>query len=91
MKKSLCVISVKGEPPYRVYPVNICFDSLKSEATALLKENQQLLNVIVEKPLQSVTELAALAGLAVSNVSRTQETLANYNLVGTSNHKIDQR
>jgi hypothetical protein len=29
-----------------VYPVNICFDSLKSAATVLLKENQQLLNVI---------------------------------------------
>jgi len=37
--------------------------------------------VIAEQQPQSVTELAALTGRAVSNVSRTLKTLGKYNLV----------
>lgn len=63
------------------YPVDIWFDSLKSLANVLSKENPQLLKVIAEQQPQSVTELAALTGRAVSNVSRTLKTLGKYNLV----------
>ncbi|KKL11829.1 hypothetical protein LCGC14_2541880, partial [marine sediment metagenome] len=62
-------------------PVDIWFDSLKSVASVLSKENKQLLKVIAEQQPQSVTELAALTGRAVSNVSRTLKTLGKYNLV----------
>jgi predicted transcriptional regulator len=40
-----------------------------------------MLKVIAEKKLQSVTELAALTGRIISNVSRTLKTLGKYNLV----------
>lgn len=76
-----CVIGIKGQTPDPDYPVDIWFDSLKSLANVLSKENQRLLKVITEQQPQSVTELATLTGRAVSNVSRTLKTLGKYNLV----------
>ncbi|SIO93751.1 HVO_A0114 family putative DNA-binding protein [Vibrio spartinae] len=81
VKQSRCVIGIKGQTLDPDYPVDIWFDSLKSVANVLSKENQQLLKVIAEQQPQSVTELAALTGRAVSNVSRTLKTLGKYNLV----------
>lgn len=75
VKQSRCVIVIKGQTPDPDYPVDIWFDSLKSVANVLSKENQQLLKVIAEQKPQSVTELAVLKGRAVSNVSRTLKTL----------------
>lgn len=80
-KQSRCVIGIKGQTPDPDYPVDIWFDSIKSVANVLSKENQHLLKVITEQQPQSVTELAALTGRAVSNVSRTLKTLGKYNLV----------
>ena len=81
LKQSRCVIGIKGQTPDPDFPVDIWFESLKSVANVLSKENQQLLKVIVEQQPQSVTELATLTGRAVSNVSRTLKTLGKYNLV----------
>jgi predicted transcriptional regulator len=81
VKQSRCVIGIKGQVPDPDYPVDIWFDSLKSVASVLSKENKQLLKVITEQQPQSVTELASLTGRAVSNVSRTLKTLGKYNLV----------
>jgi predicted transcriptional regulator len=81
LKQTRCVIGIKGQTPDPDYPVDIWFDSLKSVANVLSKENQQLLKVIAEQQPQSVTELASLTGRAVSNVSRTLKTLGKYNLV----------
>lgn len=86
-KNSRCVIGIKGQTPNSDYPVDIWFDSLKSVANVLSKENQQLLKVIAEQQPQSVTELAALTGRAVSNVSRTLKTLGKYNLVEMQSSK----
>lgn len=80
VKQSRCVIGIKGQPPDPDYLVDIRFDSLKSVANVLSKENL-LLKVIAEQEPQSVTELATLTGQAVSNVSRTLKTLGKYNLV----------
>lgn len=80
-KNSRCVIGIKGQTPDPLYPVDIWFDSLKSVANVLSKENQQLLKVIAEQQPQSVTELAALTGRAVSNVSRTLKTLEGVGIV----------
>ncbi|MCC4799868.1 MarR family transcriptional regulator [Enterovibrio norvegicus] len=76
-----CVIGIRGQVVDPEYPVDIWFDSLKSVANVLSKENQQLLKVIAKEQPQSITELAALTGRAVSNVSRTLKTLNKYNLV----------
>ncbi|WJG09404.1 MarR family transcriptional regulator [Aliiglaciecola sp. LCG003] len=81
VKQSRCVIGIKGQTTDPDYPVDIWFDSLKSVANVLSKENQQLLKMIAEHQPQSVTELAMLTGRAVSNVSRTLKTLGTYNLV----------
>jgi len=75
------VIDILGQIPDLDFPVDIWFDSLKSVANVLSKENQQLLKVIAEQHPQSVTELAMLTGRAVSNVSRILKTLGKYNLV----------
>jgi predicted transcriptional regulator len=81
VKQARCVIGIKGQALDPDFPVDIWFDSLKSVANVLSKENQQLLKVIAEQKPQSVTELAVLTGRAVSNVSRTLKTLGKYNLV----------
>ena len=81
LKQSRCVIGIKGQTPDPDFPVDIWFDSLKSVANVLSKENQQLLKVIADRQPQSVTELAMLTGQAVSNVSKTLKTLGKYNLV----------
>ena len=87
LKQSRCVIGIKGQTPDPDFPVDIWFDSLKSVANVLSKENQQLLKVIAEQQPQSVTELATLTGRAVSNVSRTLKTLGKYNLVEMQSKK----
>ena len=84
-KQSRCVIGIKGQTPDPDYPVDIWFDSLKSVANVLSKENQQLLKVIAEQQPKSVTELATLTVRAVSNVSRSLKRLGNYNLVEMQN------
>jgi predicted transcriptional regulator len=82
-----CVIGLRGQSDDPDYPVDIWFDSLKSVANVLSKENQQLLKVIAEQQPQSITELAQLTGRAVSNVSRTLKTLSKYKLVELKNLK----
>ena len=87
VKHSRCIIGIKGEGLDPDYPVDIWFDSLKSLANVLSKENQHLLKIIAEQQPQSVTKLATLTGRAVSNVSRTLKTLGKYNLVEMQNTK----
>ncbi len=81
LKQSRCVIGIKGQTPDPDFPVDIWFDSLKSVANVLSKENQQLLKIIAEQQPQSVTELSVLTGRAVSNVSRTLKTLEDIGIV----------
>ena len=56
-KQKRCVIGIRGQTPDPDYPVDIWFDSLKSVANVLSKENQHLLKVIAEQQPQSMTEL----------------------------------
>lgn len=81
LKQLRCVIGIKGQTPDPDFPVDIWFDSLKSVANVLSKENQQLLKVIAEQQPQSMTEIASISGRALSNVCRTLKTMAKYNLV----------
>lgn len=80
-RQSRCVIGIKGQTLDPDYPVDIWFDSLKSMANMLSKENQQLLIMIAEQQRQSVIELATLTGRAVSNMSRTLKTLDGLDIV----------
>lgn len=80
-KPRRCVIGIRGQTSTPDYPIDIWFDSLRSVANVLSKENQHLLKVIAEQQPQSITELASLTGRAVSNVSRTLKTLGKYKLV----------
>ena len=82
-KHSRCVIGIKGQTPDPDYPVDIWFDSLKSVANVLSKENHKLLKIIAEQQPQSLTELAVLTGRAVSNVSRILKTLGKHKLIET--------
>jgi predicted transcriptional regulator len=50
-------------------------------ANVLSKENQQRLKLIAEQQPQSVTELAALTGRAVSKVLRTLKTLDGLGII----------
>ncbi len=81
IKKSRCVIGIKGQTPDPDYPVDIWFDSLKSIANVLSKENQQLLKVISEQEPHSMTEIASLSGRALSNVCRTLKTMEKHCIV----------
>lgn len=65
---------VAGEP-------KIWFTSLKSAAEVLNDRNIALLRLIAEQKPQSVSELAMVSGRAVSNLSRTLKTLAQYGIV----------
>ena len=85
--KKRCVIGIKGQTLDPNYPIDICFDSLKSMASVLSVENQRLLKIIAEQEPKSVTELAELTGRAVSNVSRTLKTLKKYDIVTLQSSK----
>ncbi len=55
--------------------------SLASLAQVLNEDNQALLRLIGERQPNSLTELAALSGRALSNLSRTLSTMETYGLV----------
>ncbi|MDA8230079.1 MAG: helix-turn-helix domain-containing protein [Magnetospirillum sp.] len=55
--------------------------SLASLAQVLSEDNQALLRLIGERRPNSLTELAALSGRALSNLSRTLSTMESYGLV----------
>lgn len=59
----------------------IWFTSMKSLASVLSEDNQQLLKLIVEKHPQSVNELGSLTGRKSNNLLRTLRTMENYGLV----------
>ena len=71
----------KGEYVPRRDEPKVWFESLKSMAQVLNKDNQQLLKIIIEKKPQSLTELEAISGRKKSNLSRTLHTLQKYGVV----------
>jgi predicted transcriptional regulator len=59
----------------------IWFTSLESLARVLSAPNRRLLRIIAERRPGSLTELEALSGRRVSNLSRTLKTMSRYGLV----------
>ncbi|MFM5629469.1 DNA (cytosine-5-)-methyltransferase [Aeromonas veronii] len=81
-----CTIGIKGQMKNVKSQVDVWFDSLKSIASVLSEENQQLLKVIAEKKPETITELSELTGRAVSNLSRTIKTLEKHGLIELENY-----
>lgn len=59
----------------------IWFNSIKSLSEILNKQNMRLLKIIKEYEPQSIKELALLAHRKPSNLSRTLNTMARYNII----------
>ena len=59
----------------------VWFESLKSMAQVLSRENQKLLSLIEDFKPNSITELEKLSHRKKANLSRTLRTLEKYNIV----------
>ena len=79
--KERTIAIAKGEHVPKKDGPKVWFESLKSMAQVLNKDNQQLLRIIIEKKPQSLTELEAISGRKKSNLSRTLHTLQKYGVV----------
>jgi len=79
--KARTIAIAKGK--YRPSPSEpkIWFTSLRSLASVLSEENQNLLQAIREHNPESITELEKITGRAASNLTRTLHTLERYGLV----------
>lgn len=64
----------------------VWFPSMASMAAVLSEENQALLDLIDRAKPKTLTELAALSGRQVPNLSRTLRTMEGYGLVALKKH-----
>ena len=71
----------KGEHTPEADEPKVWFASLQTLAQVLNQKNIELLKIIVERKPGSVVELAEYSGRQQSNLSRTLNTLANYQLI----------
>lgn len=71
----------KGEYVPKSGEPKIWFESLQSMAQLLNRENQKLLQTIIEEHPRSLKELEELSGRSSSNLSRTLKTMARYGIV----------
>jgi len=79
--KARTIAIAKGEYIPKKNEPKVWFQSVKSMAQVLSNENQDLLQVILDKHPQSLQELEQLTGRAKSNLSRTLKTLERYGIV----------
>ncbi|WP_234829449.1 DNA (cytosine-5-)-methyltransferase, partial [Pseudomonas coronafaciens] len=84
MNEKYCVVGIRGANIPASMSVNVWFDSIKSAASVLSEENQKLLRIIASAKPSTVTELAALSGRAISNLSRTIKTFEKHGLIETN-------
>lgn len=78
-QRSIAIASGKYKP--KKDEPKVWFTSIESLAQVLSTENKLLLEIINAQQPESITELAALAGRAASNTSRTLKTMKQYGLV----------
>lgn len=71
----------KGEYLPRKDEPKVWFESIKSVAQILGKENQNLLKIILENKPKSLAELENISGRKKANLSRTLKTLQRYGIV----------
>jgi predicted transcriptional regulator len=71
----------RGERRRRADEPRVWFTSIHSLAQVLSEPNRLLLEMIRSAKPETLSELAALSGRKVSNLSRTLKTMENYRLV----------
>ncbi|PXX42962.1 hypothetical protein DFR38_11672 [Aquitalea magnusonii] len=80
-----CVVGIRrsgeSEPPPGKNKLTVWFSSMATMAAVLSEDNQSLLRPIRDKRPKSLTELAALTGRQVPNLSRTLRMMEGYGLV----------
>ncbi|MER1969048.1 helix-turn-helix domain-containing protein [Castellaniella sp. GW247-6E4] len=89
-----CVIGIRQvdgscSVPDWCEPPSIWFPSFASLAAVLSDDNRRLLRLIHDKQPKSLTELAALSGRKLSNLSRTLRLMADYGLVSLQRNVRD--
>ncbi|UEM21090.1 MarR family transcriptional regulator [Skermanella mucosa] len=72
---------VRGDIKTTAEEPKIWFTSIESLAQVLSTRNKLLLELISEAKPRSMTELAALSGRKIGNLSRTLHTMERYGLV----------
>ncbi len=80
-----CVVGIRRpsdpeSPPGKETPT-VWFPSMATMAAVLSEDNQSLLRLIRDRRPKSLTELAALTGRQVPNLSRTLRMMEGYGLV----------
>lgn len=81
-----CVVGIRRPGEMEPLPSGkdtpaVWFPSMATMAAVLSEDNQALLRLIHDKRPKSLTELAALTGRQVSNLSRTLRMMEGYGLV----------
>ena len=79
--KQRTIAIAKGDYRPSKHEPKIWFESLHSMAQILNKDNQKLLEIILEKKPDSLRELAEVSGRKESNLSRTLRTMSRYGIV----------
>ena len=79
--KARTMAIARGEHKPATGEATVLFASVETFAKVLSQCNRRLLALIAEEKLDSITELAALAGQSRSRISRTLMTMTQYGLV----------
>lgn len=79
--KARTIAIAKGEYCPQSSEPKLWFNSMKSLANVFCEENQALLQIIIDKKPQSVSELEPITGRKANNLLRTLRLLENYGLV----------
>jgi predicted transcriptional regulator len=79
--KARTLAVARGERRVEADEPKVWFTSTESFARILSASNRALLRLIAERMPQSLEDLAAMAGRAKSNLSRTLKTMEQYGLV----------
>ena len=81
-----CVVGIRrtGEPETAAsgkHTPTVWFPSMATMAAVLSEDNRALLHIICDAKPKTLTELAALSGRQVPNLSRTLQMMEGYGLV----------
>lgn len=79
--KARTIAIAKGDYKPKKNEPKIWFNSMKSLASVLSEENQNLLSLIVDEQPQSISELAEIVDRKPNNVLRTLRTMEAYGFV----------
>lgn len=79
--KKRTIAIARGQYKPKKNEPKIWFTSIKSLASVLSEENQELLKLIIEQKPQSISELEDITGRKANNLLRTLRKMEQYGLV----------